>query len=261
MLIKYCTKTILFFSLLGVVLTCENPAQTGEFCGLKIEPVSITNDSEIKGVTVTATDLEIKRVYRSVLKNGFPYLAKLPEAKYKITLSKPGFNRTVHNYELICAQISGDDAVTTSIPMWRGSPKQVVQSDKVRPMGKFKIGEEDMGISAPVLPPQPASGPVFTGERLKLGSKTVSKGVLNQSAISLPKPAYPPTAKAVGASGAVHVQVTIDEDGNVISATVISGHPLLRSVSADAALASKFKPTLLMGVPVKVSGIIVYNFQ
>ncbi len=261
MLIKYCTKTILFLSLLGVVLTGENSAQTGEFCGLKIKPVLSMNDTYIKGVTVTATDLEIKRVYRSVLKDGLPYLAKLPEAEYKITLSKPGFNRTVHNYVLTCAQMDNDEAVATSIPMWKGSAKQTIQSARVRPTGKFMIGHEDMGVSAPTVSPRPASGPVSTGMSIKEDSKTVSKGVLNGSAISLPKPAYPPAARAVGASGAVNVQVTIDEDGNVISATAISGHPLLRSVSADAARLSKFKPTLLMGHPVKVSGIIVYNFQ
>jgi protein TonB len=91
--------------------------------------------------------------------------------------------------------------------------------------------------------------------------KIVSKGVINGSAISLPKPAYPPTAKAVGQSGAVNVQVTIDENGNVTSASAVSGPPLLRAAAASAARGAKFRPTLLSGVAVKVSGIIVYNFQ
>ena len=41
--------------------------------------------------------------------------------------------------------------------------------------------------------------------------KTISKGVVNGSAVSLPKPDYPAAAKAVRAGGAVNVQVTIDE--------------------------------------------------
>lgn len=90
--------------------------------------------------------------------------------------------------------------------------------------------------------------------------KTISKGVVNGSAISLPKPVYPPAAKAVGASGAVNVQVTIDEDGNVISASAVSGHPLLRASAVEAARSAKFNPTLLQGVAVKVNGVIVYNF-
>jgi outer membrane biosynthesis protein TonB len=91
------------------------------------------------------------------------------------------------------------------------------------------------------------------------GRKTISGGVLNGKALSLPKPKYPAAARAVRASGAVQVQVLIDEDGNVFSAEA-TGHPLLRFASATAACSSKFTPTLLAGEPVKVSGIIVYNF-
>ena len=90
--------------------------------------------------------------------------------------------------------------------------------------------------------------------------KILSGGVLNGKAQTLTKPRYPAAAIAVNASGAVNVQVTIDENGNVISASAVSGHPLLRQASEQAALASKFAPTLLEGQPVKITGIIVYNF-
>lgn len=53
-------------------------------------------------------------------------------------------------------------------------------------------------------------------------------------------PRYVPTAKAVGANGAVEVFVGIDQEGNVISAQVLNGHPLLRSVSREAAEKWKF---------------------
>lgn len=90
--------------------------------------------------------------------------------------------------------------------------------------------------------------------------KIISKGVVNGSAVSLPKPVYPAAAKTVRASGTVSVQVTIDETGNVISAQAVGGHPLLQSAAVEAARQAKFKPTLLQGQPVKVSGIITYNF-
>lgn len=88
----------------------------------------------------------------------------------------------------------------------------------------------------------------------------INGGVLNGKTTSLPKPAYPAAARAVKASGAVNVQVTIDEQGNVISASAISGHPLLRQAAENAAREAKFSPTILQGNPVKVTGIIVYNF-
>jgi protein TonB len=88
----------------------------------------------------------------------------------------------------------------------------------------------------------------------------VSGGVVNGQATSLPKPVYPQTAKAVNAGGEVSVQVMIDENGKVISAKAISGHPLLRPVSEQAARNAKFKPTTLSKQPVKVTGVIIYNF-
>ena len=90
--------------------------------------------------------------------------------------------------------------------------------------------------------------------------KTISGGVLNGRAISKPQPAYPAIARAAKASGTVTVQVLVDERGNVISASAVSGHPLLQQSAVAAARQAKFSPTLLSGQPVKVSGVITYNF-
>lgn len=102
-------------------------------------------------------------------------------------------------------------------------------------------------------PPPPKATP-------KPAPKTVSQGVLNGKATSLPKPPYPAAAKAVRAGGQVSVQVLIDENGSVVSASAVSGHPLLRAAAAAAARGARFSPTLLSGQPVKVSGVITYNF-
>ena len=91
--------------------------------------------------------------------------------------------------------------------------------------------------------------------------KTISGGVLNSKAISLPQPPYPPIAKQAKASGTVVVQVTVDEQGNVISARAVSGHPLLQAASVTAARGAKFEPTKLSGKPVKVSGVLRYEFK
>lgn len=91
--------------------------------------------------------------------------------------------------------------------------------------------------------------------------KQISGGVVNGKAGKLVAPVYPAAARAVNVRGAVNVQVVIDEDGKVISAYAVKGHPLLQPASVKAALESVFSPTLLCGYKVKVSGIIVYNFQ
>ena len=88
----------------------------------------------------------------------------------------------------------------------------------------------------------------------------IAGGVLNGKAISLPRPEYPPDARAARVGGVVVVQVTIDEYGNVISARAISGNQLLHQVCVNAASQAKFSPTFLMGEAVKVTGVITYNF-
>jgi protein TonB len=88
----------------------------------------------------------------------------------------------------------------------------------------------------------------------------IDGGVLNGKALALPHPAYPRLARAANASGTVTVQVLIDEEGNVSQARAVDGHPLLQAVSVAAARQAKFSPTLLEGEPVKVTGVIRYNF-
>lgn len=115
-------------------------------------------------------------------------------------------------------------------------------------------GGDDDGPPALKTPP-PTPKPTE-----KPAPKTISGGVVNGKATNLVKPPYPAAARAVRASGAVNVQVTIDESGNVISASAVSGHPLLRAAAVQAARSSKFSPTMLSGQAVKVTGVIVYNF-
>ena len=109
---------------------------------------------------------------------------------------------------------------------------------------KVNISEE------PPPPPEPKPTPPRA---------PISGGVLNGKAISLPKPSYPPIARQAHASGTVVVQVTIDENGGVISARAVSGHPLLQAVAVQAARGARFSPTKLSGQPVKVTGVITYN--
>jgi protein TonB len=54
--------------------------------------------------------------------------------------------------------------------------------------------------------------------------------------------------------------VTVDENGNVVSAQAVSGHPLLQAAAVAAARGAKFSPTKLSGQAVKVTGVIQYNF-
>jgi protein TonB len=91
--------------------------------------------------------------------------------------------------------------------------------------------------------------------------KPISGGILNGKALSLPAPAYPEMAKRTHATGTVEVEVVIDTNGKVISANAVKGHALLQAAAEMAAKQAKFTPTLLSGQPVKVTGVITYNFN
>ena len=105
-----------------------------------------------------------------------------------------------------------------------------------------------------------ATSPVAPGAGTGNIISAPSGGVLNGKAVRLVQPPYPAIARSAHASGQVKVQIVIDENGNVISAAPVSGHPLLTGAAVAAARASKFTPTKLSGMPVKVSGVIIYNF-
>jgi len=85
--------------------------------------------------------------------------------------------------------------------------------------------------------------------------------ILNGRALDLPRPEYPRDARQLGLSGMVVILVEIDEKGKVLSAKdICQGLPFLTEASINAALRARFSPTLLSGQPIKVTGVIQYNF-
>src|SRR5689334_6326913 len=118
------------------------------------------------------------------------------------------------------------------------------------------IGNESSNAAAP-MPAGPGAGTVVSAPtKVQIADEPpppeakptpprapISGGVLNGKAISLPKPAYPPIARAAHAAGTVVVQVLIDENGSVVSAKAVSGHPLLQAVAVAAARQARFSPT------------------
>jgi protein TonB len=133
-----------------------------------------------------------------------------------------------------------------------------VADNKLGNMGSVDVGASRSSASGPAQvqldsepPPAPAPRPIL---------KPVSGGVLNGTAVSLPPPMYPESAKRLRMSGLVTVEVVVDETGKVISAEATGGPAMLRDVAVQAALKARFSPTKLSGQPVKVSGLINYKF-
>jgi periplasmic protein TonB len=141
------------------------------------------------------------------------------------------------------------------------------------PTGVYTIGPRDLNsasIGGPATTGVPGRQVVQPAQIVQIGEppapdppkppKVISKGVITSQAISLPKPAYPEVAKRMRIQGTVSVQVLIDEQGRVISAKAVSGSPFLTIEAQKAAMQARFSPTKLGDQPVKVSGVITYNF-
>lgn len=251
-------KIALSLFLFAILFAAAVSAQTNS-CAIKMEVLRSESAAVIKGASATAVNDKTKKAYRSVLKNGMPYFAKLPEGDYRVTVTRAGYMRSADDFYLDC-----NDIYDWTIELYNGSPKQLVKIyDRPDPLVEAPVNPpRRLDVKTIPIEPNTNTTDQRTGETTSPQSipKTVSGGVVNNKATNLVKPEYPAAARAARASGAVNVQVTIDENGKVISASAVSGHPLLRQAAVDAAKASTFSPTLLAGQPVKVTGVIVYNF-
>jgi len=111
--------------------------------------------------------------------------------------------------------------------------------------------------TGPAVLPQPTPEPTAMKPA---GPQRVASVVLVGKAVSLPQPPYPIFAKQIRAQGPVNVQIVVGENGSVISAHAVSGSPALTNAAEDAAKRARFTPTILNGVPVRIQGVITYNF-
>jgi TonB family protein len=180
-------------------------------------------------------------------------------ASFQIPISGPKKSGTIYAEALKDPKVSGGGWYYTTLAVEvEGRPDRIdLRGRPHAPPTPGEVEGSDEGDNSnadtePPPPPPPRPG--------SPGPAPVSGGVLNDKAVSLPKPAYPPIAKAAKASGTVNVQVVVDESGNVISASAVSGHPLLQAAAVAAARQAKFAPYKLSGQPVKVTGVLTYNF-
>ena len=203
----------------------------------------------ISNASATAANIATKKVAKADLFEGMPRFPKLTEGRYDLTVRKDGYARTFKRIKVDCSGLADDGTLSEDIWLWKGSAEQTMRMRNVSialtSKDNVPIASSEVKNTKAKLPPQ---------------NSISDGGILNGKAKVLAKPVYPAAARAVKATGAVNVQVTIDEQGNVISASAVSGHPLLRQAAEKAARDSSFAPTVLNGEPVKVTGIIVFNF-
>ncbi len=92
-------------------------------------------------------------------------------------------------------------------------------------------------------------------------TNSVSVGVLNYYAVYLERPIYSKTDRSMRLQGRVTVNVTLNEQGKVVSATAVEGPPQLRTASENAVRRSRFNPVHSGTKAVRATGYVVYNFH
>lgn len=90
--------------------------------------------------------------------------------------------------------------------------------------------------------------------------KPLEVGSLVPRAAQTFSPTYPATARSARVTGKVTVFLMVDEKGAVAAVERTDGPALLRGAAEDAARRWKFRPTIVNGQPVRVSGFINFNF-
>ncbi len=109
---------------------------------------------------------------------------------------------------------------------------------------------------APPPPPPPPPAQLVDGQvPVRVGGN-----VKPPTKIRDVKPIYPADAEAANVQGVVILEATIDPDGNVRSARVLRGRPLLDNAAIEAVEQWQYVPTLMNGVAVPVIMTVTVNF-
>lgn len=89
----------------------------------------------------------------------------------------------------------------------------------------------------------------------------VGHEILLEHLVSYVDPVYPEQAQTQHLSGTVTLEVTVDKQGQVTSAKVLEGNPLLRQAAADAVKQWKYKPLLFYRQPVEMVSTVRVEFD
>jgi TonB family protein len=135
------------------------------------------------------------------------------------------------------------------------------QQAKVKPEPKLEPKE--------TAPPPTAPTASITNPSTATNGATVPKstaslpanvGSLKNYAVKLAMPIYSAIDRQRNVQGIVTVEISLDEEGKILSVKAVSGPPSLRNAAEEAARKSKFKAVTVGEKTIKATGFINYNF-
>ena len=105
--------------------------------------------------------------------------------------------------------------------------------------------------------PRVVAAPAGSGSTTR---PTISTGVSAGMLIAPIQPVYPQIARAAGIQGTVVIQAIISKTGQIESARVLSGSPMLQGAALNALRAARYRPYLLNNQPTEVETTISIHF-
>lgn len=140
------------------------------------------------------------------------------------------------------------------------------QQAKLKPEPlKTELAKSEKETSAPPTAantnPSTATNPMTTGTAPKsAASLPANVGSLKNYAVKLAMPIYSAIDRQRNVQGIVTVEISLDEEGKILSVKAVSGPPSLRNAAEEAARKSKFKAVTVGEKTIKATGFINYNF-
>jgi tetratricopeptide (TPR) repeat protein len=104
------------------------------------------------------------------------------------------------------------------------------------------------------------AGEILRNSTPGLAYKIIEGGYLDGKTLSKPPPSYPVEARKGRVQGKVLVSVIVGESGDVLAACASEGPRQLEAPSERAAYSARFAPSLLMGKPARLRGVMTYNY-
>lgn len=136
------------------------------------------------------------------------------------------------------------------------TPVRVVSGGEPDDVPSGVPGGEPLNTPPPPPPLEPERE-----EPLPPGTRRVTGRVLEGAVLRRVAPEYPRLARVAKVSGVVVVEIVVDEDGYVVRARAVSGHPLLLEAAVDAARQWTFRPAKFGGKRTPVVGTVSLTFH
>lgn len=221
-MLRFLFKIKFLIFIFAFIFVQNFEAQTS-VCNLHLKTYLYNAPSPKNGVgkvNVTLTNLKTKEEKTLTSVSVASVFENLNDGNYKVIVAKDGYKKREKKFKLDCEFVDEGNIFVENLYLWQDKSNLSAANDLI----------EDLADDKKV-------------------DNTNSETVVQSE-----------KSKAIRPTGKVVLNVTIDEDGNVISARAKSGNSLLSKLALEAARKSKFVPTFLDGEPRQITGDIIYNF-